>query len=681
MSNGLLSGYSPTQSRALDFIETGTQDAAPVSTVAGASIIQDPAARMRYYSSQMGIPLERFGVKDGRIVYRTDRGTLQAVDPGPLRSFVKGAGGSFPAMGGAFGTVLGVPFGPPGMIAGGTTGAMTGQFLREAAAKGMAGQEISPVRIGVEGAIDLGASLAGLFIGKGLTRAAARDAAAMFDRAIKKTGATAATALRETLDTVNRTYGTNIKITPAELTGDAGLIAIQKALAGDPRTAETMAEFAAERGGQFGIAVSQALEGIAPGAPAREVAGAQLSEAAEQSMVNMAKARSAAGGPAYTKAFEAGAEVDVSGFVKVLQDALAKNPRLGPKLRSTLKFIADPVKNDAGQVVSYRPKSGISLEFVQDNVKEVIDDYIRVGGKQGMKFREIQGALLQAMDQQVPEYAAARKMWGDLSRPIDDIEGGLIPMLANKNIRDFEYLGGRFLKNSSPSAIAQARENIFKVDGGEQIWNGFIRGSLETTWEAATKLRQGEVSRPDLGAGMAPVRFWADFGQGEGYKRLKAALSPDQMQAMGNLLEVMKATSRAIYTGTDTAAKESAKETLEKTGGAGAVQFAAAPWAIPGALQRATGRQLANANVRKLADIITNEGSVEALKEISAGKGGGFFNEQNLIILGRALAQGGGIVRPMVFDPVGGRVPAPLAEDGGEPQGAFPGGSSNPLNQ
>ena len=77
-------------------------------------------------------------------------------------------------------------------------------------------------------------------------------------------------------------------------------------------------------------------------------------------------------------------------------------------------FIADPVKNDAGQSVSYRPKSGI-LEFVQDNVKEVIDDYIRAEDKMGMKFREIQGALLRNGPAGCSEYGRLDKMWGDLS--------------------------------------------------------------------------------------------------------------------------------------------------------------------------------------------------------------------------------------------------------------------------
>lgn len=683
MSNGLL-GFAPTGS-SQPVVEVGTMDAAPVSTVAAASLIQDPQARMRYYSQQMGIPMERFGVSDGRIVYRTDRGTLQAVSPGPLRSIAKGTGPSFPATGAALGTVFGVPGGPGVMVAGGTTGAMGGQYLREALARQMAGQRISPFRVAAEGAIDLTASLTGMLIGKGLTRAAIKDAAKQFDVAIKQTGATAANALKATLDTVNRKYGTNIKITPAELTGNADLIAMQKALAGDPRTSETMAQFAAERGTQIGRATGQAFEDIAPGAPAREVSGAQMAAASEDAMVELARARSRAGGPAYTEAFEKGAEVDVSSVVRAFEASIKNNPRLSTKLRSALKFIATPIKNEQGVVTGYRPNTGVSLRFVQDNVKETLDDMIgaakRAGrNKEALRLQEVQGTLLKEMDTQVPEFAAARKVWGDLSRPIDDVEGGILPLLANKNLRDFEYMGGRLFKNASPSAISAAKTNILKVDGGEQIWNSFTRGALESIWEGASKIRQGEIARPDLASSMAPARFWTEFGQGEGYKRLKAALSPDQMEAMDSLLKVMQASSRAIYTGTDTAAKESAKDLINKTGFQGLLQFATAPWRIPGAAGDATARQLQNVNVRKLADTITGEGSVETLKDIAAGKDGGFFNERNLIIVGRALAQGGGVVRPMVTDGIAGREPAPIEELGETPEAGYPGGASNPLN-
>ncbi len=53
-------------------IETGTEGAARPVDVAMASVIQDPNARMRFYSERMGIPIERFGVSGGDIVYRTD---------------------------------------------------------------------------------------------------------------------------------------------------------------------------------------------------------------------------------------------------------------------------------------------------------------------------------------------------------------------------------------------------------------------------------------------------------------------------------------------------------------------------------------------------------------------------------------------------------------------------------
>jgi len=684
MSNGLL-GFTPT-GMTRPIVETGTMDAASVPTVAAASIIQDPQARMRYYSRQMGIPMERFGVSDGRIVYRTDRGTLQTVSPGPLRSFVKGLGPSIPATGAALGTVGGLPFGPGGMVAGGTTGAMTGQYLREAMARQMAGQRISPFRVATEGAIDLTASLTGMLIGKGLSRAAIKDAAKQFDRAIKQTGSTAANALKSTLDAVNRKYGTNIKITPAELTGNADLIAMQKALAGDPRTGETMAQFAAERGTQIGRAVGQAFEDIAPGAPPREVAGAQMAQASEEAMVQLAKDRARVASPQYRAAFEQGKSVDVSGIVKDMEEALVRTPVYAAQIKKVLKFIADPVKDDAGKVVGYRPKRNISLEYIQDNVKEplgdAVDAAIRAGNnKTALRLGELQGRLLQEMDRQVPEYAGVRKLYGDLSRPIDDVEGGILPLIANKNLRDFEYMGSRLFKNASPSSIAAAKANILKVEGGEKIWDSFTRGALESIWEGASKIRQGEISRPDVAAAMAPARFWTEFGQGEGYKRLKAALSPDQMEAMDNLLKVMQASSRAIYTGTDTAAKESAKELINKTGFQGLLQFASAPWRALGAASDATARQLQNVNVRKLADTITGEGSVETLKQIAAGREGGFFNERNLTIVGRALAQGGGIIRPMVTDGIAGREPAPIEELGKTPEAGYPGGASNPLNQ
>lgn len=671
----------------LPVVDVGTEGAASPGTVAAASLIQDPQARMRYYSQQMGIPLERFGVRQGQITYARPKTGMppQAVSPGPLRGFLKGTGQSFPAVGGTIGGIASIPFGPAGIAAGGTAGAMTGQAAREFIAKGLSGQRVSAGRIAFEGGVDLAASLAGMLIGKGLTRAAVTAAAKQFKTAMDQGRQSASEALQGTLNAVNKTYGTNIKISAAELTNNADLIAVQKTLAGDPRTGETMSRFAAERGSEVGRALSQGLEGVAPTFTSREAAGAEMSGAAEQSMVDLAMARARAGKPAYDEAFEAGASIDVSGTIKSLEQAISKNPRLAGKFRQALKYIADPVTNKEGKVVGYKSKDGISLEYVQDNVKELLDDFIGAAGRAGrnkeaMRLKEVQGTLLKEMDTQVPEYAGARKIWGDLSRPIDDVEGGLLPMLARATNKDFEFMGARFLANSSPSAIKAARDNILKVDGGQDIWNNFVRGALEQSWEKASKPRLGELGRPDLRGAMPQARFWSQFGAGDGYKRLQSALSPDQMKAMDNLLTVMEGASRAIYTGSDTAAKESAKELVGSLGAPGLLQFAAAPWRVLGALSDATSRQLSNANVRKLADVMTNEGSVDMLLNIAVGKGQGAFNERNLILVANALNNASGVGMSMTRDSMSGPdVPAEAGLDAPSPS-PLPQGVTNPFD-
>lgn len=644
-------------------IASGTAGAASIPTVAAASLIQEPEARIRYYSQQMGIPAERFGIADGNIVYQTPEGTLQRVSPGFAREVAKGVGPSFPAVGSALGTLPGLlmsatpaaPAAIPTAIAGGTTGAMGGQYIRELLAKQMAGQRISPTRVATEGVIDMSASLAGALIGRGLTRAAATQAAEQFRQALRTGAGDAAQALRQTLANVNAKYGTRISLTPAELTGSADLIAAQKALTGDPRTGETMAQFAKERGEQIGVAASQMLESLAPKAGTQEATGSALAQAAGEAVTQLSKQRSAAAAPAYAKAWEAGSSVNLQPFDALLTETSDKFQPLKNTLKRIRANYTKPAKVN-GETRSVI-RDDVNLEYVQDNIKEVLDDEISIAirsgaNKKALRLQELQGKLLQDLDRQVPEYAGARKVWGDLSRPIDEVEGGILPILANKNIRDFEYMGARFLTSSSPAAIAQAKRNILKVEGGQDVWDATVRGALERQWEKANKVPMSYISRPDLVAARAPAVFWSNMvGNKEQLDRLKAAMSPQQLEAFTNLTKIMEAASRAMYTGSDTAAKESAKELLDQTNMAGtAMKYALAPWAIPGAAKDAAGRAMSDANVKKLANVLTSSDAVEALAALRAGQGGKWFNERNMMIAGRSLAQAGMVGGELVTD-------------------------------
>jgi len=81
-----------------------------------------------------------------------------------------------------------------------------------------------------------------------------------------------------------------------------------------------------------------------------------------------------------------------------------------------------------------------------------------------------------------------------------------------------------------------------------------------------------------------------------------------------------------------------------------AMKYALAPWAIPGAMKDAAGRAMSDANIKKLASVLTQSDAVEALAALRAGQGGKWFNERNMMIAGRTLAQAGMITGEMASD-------------------------------
>jgi hypothetical protein len=58
---------------------------------------------------------------------------------------------------------------------------------------------------------------------------------------------------------------------------------------------------------------------------------------------------------------------------------------------------------------------------------------------------------------------------------------------------------------------------------------------------------------------------------------------------------------------------------------------------------------MTDANIKKLADTLTNTNAVEALTALRAGQGG-WASSRNLMITGRVLAQGGMIAGELVKD-------------------------------
>jgi len=613
-----------------------------------ASIMPDLESKISYYSQELGVPRESFGVREGEIVYKRPDGVIQPVESGFTRQTLSGIGETFPAIGGITGAVLTAPAGVPTMLLGGGTGAALGQSLRE----GIAGMVIdkpfdlpATKRTALAGFMDLGAGLTGALIGKGVSRVLATEAANTFRREVGRVGMNTATALKNTLNEINTKYGTNITLTPAEITGAAGLRAQQMALGAEPRTAEKMSGFYAGRGEELGKAAKGFMEEISPVAD-KDVAGEQLVKVAGEAMALTRAERTAAGKPAYDLAFQRPV-LDEAGEIVGYQPRVVNLSVFDSQLNQLVADYA-PLKRQLTKIKDiYKNKTNQPLEFVQDNIKESLDDVIsslqRAGkSKASQKALKLQQVLLDELDKQVPEYAAARATWGDLSGEVTAQAGGSLPRIAKKTEKDFYDAGRMFLTKDSPASVRRAKEQILKVEGGEDKWNAAIRGGLESIWENSSRQYKSSVGRPEMMEAGAAIDFWAQLkGNKKQLARMQAALSPDQFKALNNLLNVFEATGKAFNYNSTTAAQLLGREALDKSGATGtAIKYVTAPYRVFGAASDAIGEGIKGRNIDALADIITRTDSVEELIKIQKGAGG-WYNPKNLGIVARVLSGAG----------------------------------------
>ncbi len=639
-------GATPSPSQFQGPRVIGQEGGAPVSDVAIASLAEETPSRIRYYSQAMGIPEERFGVAQGQLVYADPQGNLQAVEPGFMRQFARGLGPSFPAVAGAGGSILGGLAGAgafgagavPGAAAGGVAGAASGQALRDLIAKQVMDQPLDPVRPIREGAFDLGATVAGLMVGKGVSRVVATKAAQELNRQVLQQGRNAMDALSDTLARVNKEYGTNIRLTPAEVSNAAKLRSQQMALEARPTVSQRLEDFYASRGAQADKAMQGYLEGLSSQA-SPEAAGEGLQSSADLALNMLKKQRATQGSPVYQEAFREAGFVDTAPVMREIDNQLKfAGPELKRALNKTKRLMQETYTTAEGKTVS-EPIG--DLEVLQNRVKETLDDEVgalyRAGRtKAANRLSEVQTTLLDVADTASSKYAEARKLWGDLSDPISRAKGGILPGLAGKTQKDFEYMGGRFLSSASPGEIGRARDLISKTEGGPANWDATLRGYLSQRWENAGRVFKSQIARPSLGKAAQPSTFWAEMvGNPEQQRRLQAAMSPRQWTAFKNLMDVFEASGRATNYNSTTAAQLQGQELLDATGkGASLYRSAVNPFGVPARMEGWIADTVTDANLQRIVDVITTKESVDELLKISTLRTG---RDRGLLLAAKAM--------------------------------------------
>ena len=641
-----------------------TAGAASLGDVAVASLAEDPQAQIRWYSQQMGIPQERFGVVEGQIVYATPEGQLQAVSPGFMRGIATGAGPALPAVGGALGTIggltLGAPSGPGAAAtaaAGGIAGATAGQTARDVLAQQLMGQPLSAWRPTREAAFDLGATVAGLAVAKGYSRVLATRAAKEVNRLIRQEGRLAMDAVQEALQNINKRYKTDIRLTPAEISNAAPLRAQQMAMESRPVTSQQLEDFYASRAGQTEKTMQGFLSEVSPSI-SPEAAGEGLQQASAAALKNIQRERMLKGSPFYQKAFRTAPSIDLNPVITKLDETykMAGKPLKAALTRLRREMLVpatdatgEPIRDAKGRQMMTLIDD---LELIQNRVKETLDDEIDVAMRAGRskaanRLMQVKDSLLTTLDKASPEFRKARALWGDLSGPVTKAEGGVLPQLAGKTAKDFEYMGSRFLSQGSPSEIARARKAILAVPNGGASWDAAIKGYLGQRWEQAGRVFKSKLARPSLAKAAQPAAFWAEMiGNPEQARRLRSAMSARQWEGFKRLMRVFEATGRATNYNSTTAAQQQAQQMLDATGkGSALFKSAVNPFGVPRRVADWADEMVTEANLRRLVDVITTSDSIDELLKINVQNAA---RDRNMILVAKAfnLARAEAISRP-----------------------------------
>jgi hypothetical protein len=501
--------------------------------------------------------------------------------------------------------------------------AATTNYLRQKIAERISGQQVDPFQVGLSGLLSGAAELAPVARQAFVERRLAKDIAQVNPQMVQ--------SLR------SKAGQLGIPITPAEITNLSSLMSQQKVLGNVPESSIVMQKFYKEREAKVQNAVDDYLKSLSQ-VEDRAVAGNRGLQALEVQKQNLIKAREDAVEPVYRAAFEASVPVNTEPVFDQINNMLKTQPASGKtaaylnKIKNLItrndipevdKF-GNPVVDEFGQNVF---KSGAEDRLPNlQNAKIEIDSLFKEDAFSSLdktmqaKLVQIKDNLLNQMGKDNPDYIAANKQFELLSQPINEfnerITGVSLMQMSPDNIKNF---ANRIFENPSPETIKYAKKQII-AGGGEEAWNAVTRAFLEEQWNLAKK-----PAKSQQGVKLDTGNTWQNIilGDQKSLKAIKAALPPDQFNALRDLAEVLEATGRVKKLGSDTAFNQLITEELFKnppmtsitTGAArvvGGIKLdqpakVLADWAI---------RKDASTNAEQLARIITSPDGISRLKEL-----------------------------------------------------------------
>ena len=591
---------------------------ADVPTAFVGGIPTDKQAAIKFFAEKRGLPTSRYRVVDGEIAYQADDGKFYKEIAGPAATtayYTPDILEMIPGLATGIATaplVLGGPVGVgTSMAATGGVDALT-NLLRQQIGQQVGGQGINLGQVALSGLIGGG------------TQAVPAVAKAVNQRNLVRDIATI--DQRSARELINKANQQGIFLTPAEITNLSSLMGQQKILGNVPTSSQKLNTMYQQREvQQIRPAVENFLANISPVSDVAE-AGAKGQKSLQAAKELMETERAAIADPIYADAFAQSVPVDVAPVIGKIDDYLktAKGSQRSMLLKmKDLLYTDKPRLNDAGDVVMEKALDD-RLPALQNSKFEIDkmfkdESFTSMDKKIQSQLTNLQQELVAQMGKENPAYIEANKAFAEASKPLERFaqsKAGLsLTAVSPDNLNQFAT---RLFESNSVPAIRYAKQQIQKVD--PDAWDAVTRAYMQDVWtKAKTPAKNQRGMKLDTG------NSWRNMliGDENSQAALRAALSPQQFQALIDLTSVLEASARVQKLGSDTAFnteilkqwKEQAKGdpiAMAAIGGGTLLQpqnwgKMIADWAVE--------RRFAN-DADKLANIITSPDGISRLKEL-----------------------------------------------------------------
>jgi hypothetical protein len=632
---------------------------APIFGLAKASLPTDPGAKAKAIAKSLfpdlsdSAALSRIGYQNGRVIYLGDDNKTYYAEPSfdlshPGRTFMEGrelaageAGPSIPMLPSMAAGAATTEFG--GGVPAATAVAGGGDLVRQWLAHELTGETKPPMEralqtgeqmlLGGGGQLlgNVGSEAATAFLNKGLNplRVGGYDIKRLTGPRLAQGEADTAAA-----------QAMGVTVTPGEAMNSRSLLMRQRQLGRQEEGATPLGDFYAQRNTQLGDAWNRYVLDRLSSVTAPAVGARNLQQGAQETIDAAVAGRSAATRPFYQAAAtdtvptqqmqgvlnSIDAEIAKGGSDKVLAQLQALRNDL--VAQGAKPAVPATLSQPGGLGRSFVPGSPGSAAVPEvpvtnvgalDSIRKYWRDRIALPAiapeatpnEVSARITPILSQLRDTMQQASPDFAYGRATHEAMSPEVSNLEQGIVGLAAKDRAAGFQNVPTTMFGATAadPMSIASARNGFMKA-GKMDEWNAGVRSYLDNLFQAAAKQQQGPATN-----------LWSTIsGNSKQLANLKAALAPDQFQALQDFMNVAKMVKRAPAEGSATAGdigqRAAFASPLAKFAAGGARLLWPPNW--PDMAREAILDASEGKNIERLVNTITQPDSIQLLRRLRA---------------------------------------------------------------